>query len=121
MKKTLISLSVAAAVASVSIQANAQDLAKPVGQGVVKAAEYTMLGLGGLTGLSVLSNLSGSAPGKPIQGPGPTPTPTPTPTPSCTGDDDLVDGVCIGTTITVTVSGTGTVAVPVTFTYSPSV
>ncbi|WP_339772539.1 hypothetical protein [uncultured Paraglaciecola sp.] len=45
--------------------------------------------------------------------------------PSCSGDDALVDGVCVGTTTTVTVTGTGTMTstttVPVTFTYAPTI
>jgi hypothetical protein len=49
----------------------------------------------------------------------------PDPDPTCNGDDELVDGVCIGTTTTVTVtasgSGTTTITVPVTFTYLPTV
>ena len=48
---------------------------------------------------------------------------------SCEGDDEIVDGVCLGTTntltSTVTVSGTQTVTktitVPVTFTYAPTI
>ncbi|MEP1552716.1 MAG: hypothetical protein ABJJ44_03855 [Paraglaciecola sp.] len=43
---------------------------------------------------------------------------------TCSGDDALADGVCIGTTVTVTQTGTGTmtstVTVPVTFTYAPT-
>jgi hypothetical protein len=45
--------------------------------------------------------------------------------PTCNGDDELVDGVCIGTSTTVTVTASGTttstIMVPVTFTYLPTI
>lgn len=79
--------------------------------------------------LAVVNNNRGSAALPEAPGPGPGPGPGPDPDPQCNGDDPLVDGVCIGTTLTNTlsVSGTGTatstttLTVPVTFTYMPTV
>jgi hypothetical protein len=66
---------------------------------------------------AVISNNRGTA----AIPPGPGPGPGPDPEPACSGEDPLVDGVCIGTSSTVIVSGTTTVEVPVTFTYLPTI
>merc|ERR1711959_278165 len=58
----------------------------------------------------VVNNNSADAPGNGGTTPG---------QPTCEGDDQIVDGVCVGTTETVTV--TKTITVPVTFTYAPTV
>ncbi|MCC2606401.1 hypothetical protein [Planctobacterium marinum] len=39
--------------------------------------------------------------------------------PECNAGDELIDGICYGTTLTETLSGTTTILVPVTFTYLP--
>ena len=64
----------------------------------------------------VVNNNSADAPGNGGTTPG---------QPTCEGDDQIVDGVCVGTTETVTVTTSGsvtkTITVPVTFTYAPTV
>ncbi len=116
MKRTIIGLAVAAVFATANV--NAQDNAGggsagssasgEISTGVITAAAVTGVFLAAAT-----SNSSGFVS---------TPPPGPGPTPSCEGADELVDGVCIGTTVTVTVTGTGaTTTVPVTYTYAPSV
>lgn len=128
MKKLITSACLSALLSTTVI---AQDKA-----GGNDAAGFAMGDLSGTTiaagavvagvALAVVSNNRGSAGLAP--GPGPGPGPGPDPDPQCNGDDPLVDGVCIGTTLTNTlsVSGTGTatatttITVPVTFTYAPS-
>jgi hypothetical protein len=72
--------------------------------------------------VGVASNAGGAKTFKPIFTPNPPVDPEPELT--CMGDDDLVDGICIGTTTTSTVTTSGTVTstifVPVTYTYLPT-
>ena len=123
MKKTLIGLAIASAVASTGAQAQNAGGGKAQGftLGGVNPAVIVGGTIGAGIGLGFVSNVTGSGPTRGGAAPGPDPvTPPPPPPPSCDGDDELVDGVCVGTTVTVTVSGTGTVTVPVTFTYPAS-
>lgn len=122
MKKTLIGLAIASAVAATG--AHAQNAGGNNAQGFTLGGVNPAVIVGGTIGagigLGFVSNVTGSGP---TRGGGTTPPvtpPPPPPPPSCDGDDELVDGVCVGTTVTVTVSGTGTVTVPVTFTYPAS-
>jgi len=70
--------------------------------------------------VGVASNAGGAKTFKPIFIPNPPVDPVPT----CMGDDELVDGICIGTTTTVTVTTSGTltttIEVPVSYTYLPT-
>lgn len=124
MKKTLVAL--AAALALASTGAVAQDESAG-GAGASAAASGVAAGVA--TGVAaavvvavaagIVSNSSGVT----------LPDTPPPPGETCEGDDPLVGGVCVGTTTTVTVTGTGTgtatgtttVTVPVTFTYAPTV
>jgi len=116
MKKSIIALFAAATMVA---GVNAQD-----GQG----GDGTT-GIGGVSGgmiasgvvvagivAGVVNNNSADAPGNGGTDPG---------QPTCEGDDQIVDGVCVGTTETVTVTTSGsvtkTITVPVTFTYAPTV
>ncbi|MEP4892436.1 MAG: hypothetical protein ABJV04_20655 [Aliiglaciecola sp.] len=119
MRKSLIGLAVATAVASVNVQAQDNTGGAAAGGAAAGGVTTGMIAAGVVGGLivgGIVSNSNGDAPERPV---------TPTPTPTCEGDDDLVDGVCIGTTITVTTTGPvtsqSTITVPVTFTYSPSI
>jgi hypothetical protein len=127
MKKSLICLALAATVASVNVQAQDE---KPGGggaggdaSGALKVKKMAASIVGASFFGAIAANTNGRSPEREVD-PGPTPPPPPPPT--CNGDDALVDGVCIGSTITSTITGTGTgtattiVTVPVTFTYSPS-
>lgn len=128
MKKLLIGVAIAAAVASGNVLAQevaggsnaGNEAAGGVTANVVFVAAASLVALG-----AVAANSSGSSPDRPIIV---DPIDPVDPTPTCNGSDQLVDGVCIGTTITSTVTGTGTgtstgtvtVTVPVTFTYAPT-
>ena len=128
MKKTSLCLALAAILGSASVVAqdnaggsNAFLLADgsfnaPV---IAAAATATVITVG------LVSNANGSAPIRVIEPVDPVDPVDPT----CSGDDALVDGVCIGNTVTTTVTGTGTgtntgtttITVPVTFTYAPTI
>lgn len=112
MKKSIIALFAAATMVA---GVNAQD-----GEGGSGTT-----GIGGVSGgviasgvvvAGVVNNNSADAPGNGGTTPG---------QPTCEGDDQIVDGVCVGTTETVTVTTSGsvtkTITVPVTFTYAPTV
>ena len=118
MKKSLICLALAASVAFVNVQAQEQtggnsssDAANGGINTPVVAAGYVATAI--VAGLVI--NSSANSPARPV-----VPVDPVDPDPTCSGDDELVDGVCINTTVTVTVSGTGTVTVPVTSTYAPT-
>lgn len=118
MKKSIIALF---ATAALTAGVNAQDNANP-GANTIGGVNTGLVATGGvvvLTGAAIVASNRGDA-----KLPAVTPPPPP---PGCEGEDQLVDGVCVGTTSTVTntvtVSGTQTitvpVTVPVTFTYAP--
>lgn len=125
MKKNLIALAAALALASTGIMA--QD--ESAGGASAGAGAATGVAAGVATGVAVavvvavaaaiVSNSDGVT----------LPITPPPPVETCEGTDPLVGGVCVGTTSTVTVTGTGTgtatgtttVTVPVTFTYAPTV
>lgn len=115
MKKLLITLVAAASLVSVNV--NAQEKA-----GGTTATGSTIGGVAASTvaagaaaaaiAAALVANSSGTAdPIDPIE-----------PEATCSGTDELADGVCIGTTVTVTQTGTmgATITVPVTFTYAPT-
>ena len=127
MRKSLICLALAASVASVNIQA--QVVEQPGGtesgnlaEGGVNVPVVAAGYLGAALMVGLVANSNGNSPVRPVAPPPPPPPPPPPLT--CSGDDDLVDGVCINTTVTVTVTGTGTVTgtitVPVSSTYAPT-
>lgn len=124
MRKSLICLALAASVVSVNIQAQVAggtDAGQSAAGGVntpVIAAGYVAAAIG----VGMVANSNGRSPVRPVAPPPPPPPPPPPLT--CNGDDELVDGVCINTTVTVTVTGTGTatstITVPVSSTYAPT-
>lgn len=113
MKKFAISLLTAGLLISSGLQA--QENAGGAGSssfsqgGLNKQTIFVGVVAAGIVA-SAIANSNGSTTTKPIDELEPT----------CNGTDDLVDGVCIGTTTTVTLSGTTTISVPVTFTYAPT-
>ncbi|OLF73468.1 hypothetical protein AWH61_16285 [Alteromonas sp. W12] len=111
MKKSIIALFAAATMVA---GVNAQDGEGGSGTTGIGGVSGGMIASGVVVAgivAGVVNNNSADAPGN-----GGT-----TPVLTCEGDDQIVDGVCVGTTNTVTVSGTKTITVPVTFTYAPTV
>lgn len=116
MKKLLVTLVAAASLASVNV--NAQE--KPGGSsatgatvGGVATSTAAAAAAAAAIAAALVANSSGTAEPKEVEV-----------EETCSGSDELVDGVCIGTTVTVTQTGTGTmtstITVPVTFTYAPT-
>ena len=107
MKKSLICLALAASVASVNVQAQEQtggNGSSTVAAGGINtpvvAAGYVATAI--VAGLVV--NSSANSPARPAVI---DPPPVDPPVLTCSGDDELVDGVCINTTVTTTVTTTG--------------
>lgn len=121
MKKTLVAISAALALASAGAVAQSSDNA-----GGTAASGATVGGVAvgtivaGAVAAGVLAAIVSNSSGVTL----PPVPPAPQPQPSCNGSDPLVGGACVGTTITntVTVSGTATVAgtATTTFTYAPT-
>jgi len=122
MKKSLICFALAASIVSVSVQAKEQaggENAFRSADGSYKIDAIAAAGTALVVAGAIISNGNASAPARAAAPAPPAATP-----PTCSGDDALVDGVCIGNTVTTAVTGTGTgtatVTVPVTFTYAPT-
>jgi len=116
MKKSIIALFAAATMVA---GVNAQEGEGGTGSGGFGGVTGGMVATGAVgVGIlaAVVNNNSADAPGTGGDEPG---------QPTCEGNDQIVDGVCVGTTNTVTVTTSGTVTqtitVPVTFTYAPTV
>lgn len=128
MKKLVIGLSLAAALASSNVLAQTETAGGVTAGNLtvggfavsIPGAVFTAVAIG--AGASISSN--GSAPAREVIPP-PVQPPVEPPVESCNGDDALVDGVCINNSVTTTVTGTGTMTstttVPVVTTYLPSV
>ncbi|MFT6267334.1 MAG: hypothetical protein ACJAVV_000131 [Alphaproteobacteria bacterium] len=127
MKKSLICLALAAAVATAGVNAQEQAggaTAYRSADGEFKAPVVAAGYVAAALTVSLISNSNGSAPERVIiDSPPPPPPPL-----TCSGEDALVDGVCINNTVTTTVTGTGTgtntgtvtITVPVSSTYAPT-
>jgi len=132
MKKLLIGLSIAAALASSNVLAQTEPAGGASAGGLtVGGVTITVPGaIVAVTAIGVAAsvNSGGTAPSREVVIP-PVQPPVEPPVETCNGDDSLVDGVCINSTVTTTVTGTGTgtntmtstITVPVTNTYAPSV
>ena len=119
MKKTLVAISAALALASVGAVAQSSDTA---GGAAASGATVGGVAVGtivaGAVAAGVLAAIVSNSSGVTL----PPVPPPPQPQPGCEGTDPLVGGECVGTTITETLVGTSTTpsTVAVTFTYAPT-
>lgn len=131
MKKGLICLALAASVVSVNLHAQTSPSAggADASSKAFGGANPALVGAG-LVATAITAGLVHNSNGLSPERPPIVVIPPVEPPvdPTCNGDDELVDGVCINTTVTVTttLTGTGTntstitVTVPVSSTYLPT-